>query len=297
MNPYGPGGYAPGIQAPQQSYGGGTSGGGSSSGGGFLSGLLGPIGGLASTVLGGLFNIGAQKGAERRSRNWELDMYNRRYADNLKLWHMQNAYNAPLAQMGRLRRAGLNPMLMYGKGGAGGAAAGKAESITTPDTEHPQFRVPQWDGVFSKMSQYFDLKIKQAQVNNLNAQTTDKINRDVAHMVSTYGFDPQNRFPSVMSRWIKQKGSAFNLWSKLNHQFSRGRSLESQADYDRSINKVLGIDGNIQDSKLMRKISNEINQMFYDFKTKKERADYWKWYNQTGKFLDAGAKFVPKVGF
>ena len=37
------------------------------------------------------------------SRNW-----------NEKMWHEQNAYNTPSAQIGRLLDAGLNPALAYG---------------------------------------------------------------------------------------------------------------------------------------------------------------------------------------
>lgn len=35
---------------------------------------------------------------------------------NLHLWNLQNAYNDPSAQMQRLKNAGLNPNLVYGKG-------------------------------------------------------------------------------------------------------------------------------------------------------------------------------------
>lgn len=35
---------------------------------------------------------------------------------NFALWNIQNAYNDPSAQMQRLRNAGLNPNLVYGKG-------------------------------------------------------------------------------------------------------------------------------------------------------------------------------------
>lgn len=39
---------------------------------------------------------------------------NRKFA--LKMWNLQNEYNTPLAQMDRLRAAGLNPNLVYGGG-------------------------------------------------------------------------------------------------------------------------------------------------------------------------------------
>lgn len=45
------------------------------------------------------------------------------FAKNLEMWHLQNAYNSPLAQMQRLRDAGLNPNLMYSQGTVGNAGA------------------------------------------------------------------------------------------------------------------------------------------------------------------------------
>jgi hypothetical protein len=37
------------------------------------------------------------------------------------MWHKQNAYNTPAMQMKRMRKAGLNPALMYGQGNVGNA--------------------------------------------------------------------------------------------------------------------------------------------------------------------------------
>lgn len=40
---------------------------------------------------------------------------------NVEMWNLQNQYNSPQAQMQRLKEAGLNPHLMYGKGTVGNA--------------------------------------------------------------------------------------------------------------------------------------------------------------------------------
>lgn len=45
------------------------------------------------------------------------------FAKNLEMWHLQNAYNTPIAQMQRLKDAGLNPNLMYSQGTVGNAGA------------------------------------------------------------------------------------------------------------------------------------------------------------------------------
>lgn len=63
---------------------------------------------LGGDLLGGMF--GAIDGA--LSRQWQE-----------KMWHMQNEYNSPKAQIARLKEAGLNPAMMYANGSAGGASA------------------------------------------------------------------------------------------------------------------------------------------------------------------------------
>lgn len=65
------------------------------------------VGNLASAISQGVMN--------RKSRKW-----------NEKMWHMQNAYNLPEAQMERFKAAGLNPNLIYGQGNAGNAGSAPA---------------------------------------------------------------------------------------------------------------------------------------------------------------------------
>jgi len=75
--------------------------------------------GIIGSIIG---NIGAKK--------------RQRQADkaNIKFWQMQNAYNDPAAQMSRLKKAGLNPNLIYGQSvsGATGQAGAVAPSKAAP---------------------------------------------------------------------------------------------------------------------------------------------------------------------
>ena len=75
------------------------------------------IGGV-STLGEGIFS-GTQS---RKQRKWSESM-----------WNKQNAYNTPKMQMQRLRDAGLNPALMYGKGTMGNAEKPMAyQQASTP---------------------------------------------------------------------------------------------------------------------------------------------------------------------
>lgn len=81
---------------------------------------------------------------------------------NLENWNMTNAYNAPEAQVARLQQAGLNPNLAYGSISSTSAASSLPAAHATPGN----YRAPT-EGVASS---YFDTRVKQAQLSNLESQ-------------------------------------------------------------------------------------------------------------------------------
>jgi len=104
--------------------------------------------------------------------------YKRQRRDAIEFWHMQNAYNSPEEQMKRFSAAGLNPNLIYGRG-----ESGNAGPISVPDVQPPQHRSPDIQGggserVMSNLLMQADLRIKNAQANNLQAQG-DLIRQDI----------------------------------------------------------------------------------------------------------------------
>jgi hypothetical protein len=104
----------------------------------------------------------------KKSRAFSREMYEKTKADNIKFWDMQNQYNSPEAQMQRLKAAGLNPNMVYDKGGAIQAAG----NISSPDVQGGQFRTPDFAAITNPIQGYFDTKIKQAQYDNLLAANT-----------------------------------------------------------------------------------------------------------------------------
>ena len=109
-------------------------------------GLLGLAGSLGSSLL-------SNRGAFRRQK----------YADdrNIEFWNMQNRYNHPLAQIERLRQAGLNPNLIYGSSVAG--ATGSASSVAPSKAAPYAINNPVASGVQAMLA--------TSQKNNLNATT------------------------------------------------------------------------------------------------------------------------------
>lgn len=80
------------------------------------------------------------------------------YNNSVKLWNMQNAYNAPAQQMQRYKEAGLNPNLIYNQ-------QNTAQPIRSTDYVAPQ--LPDFQGVLAKSSQ---IKLQNQQLANAELQ-------------------------------------------------------------------------------------------------------------------------------
>lgn len=85
-----------------------------------------PVIGPALNAVAGYFgqkssnNRNLQQVMMANQANRELAEYQAQY--NERMWHMQNEYNSPSAQMERYASAGLNPNLVYGQGNNGNAS-------------------------------------------------------------------------------------------------------------------------------------------------------------------------------
>lgn len=88
------------------------------------SAIVGAVGSMAGNVYNSI--VGKDNSAQAFSRQKELMAIQQRYA--VENWQRETGYNDPAAQMERLRRAGLNPNLVYGNGAAG---------LTAPSTAAP----------------------------------------------------------------------------------------------------------------------------------------------------------------
>lgn len=162
-----------------------------------------PIPALAAAAAigagGGAINSLSQMHQNKKNRQFSREMYDRQKADNLEFWNLQNDYNSPQSQMNRFQEAGLNPHLIYGQGNAGNAGA-----ISTPDVQTPQTRSPEWGNAISAgglpyLMAQADLKIKQAQANNLQAQNSVILEDAMLRRAQTYATE------------INAKRGVFNL--------------------------------------------------------------------------------------
>lgn len=119
--------------------------------------------GMMGDNLSGLGNDILQKRQTEKANEW-----------NLAMWNLQNEYNDPSAQMARLKAAGLNPNLMYGKG-----TVGNAESLKPYVTPPPTFKKNMNFGqigtdIAASMLIPYQKDILKEQVNNMIADKNNK---------------------------------------------------------------------------------------------------------------------------
>ena len=85
-------------------------------------------------ALGSLGVAGLANRKSKKEREWALEDYNKQRQDALLDASNQNLYNAPTAEMTRLRAAGLSPTMMYGAGAAGLSDAARVQGASIKQT-------------------------------------------------------------------------------------------------------------------------------------------------------------------
>lgn len=125
---------------------------------------LGPVIAAGAQMASSGLNAASQGATNKKARKFQEQMYERQRADSLADWNMMNEYNDPKQQMARLKAAGLNPNLVYGKGADNTAPAVRS---STPGSWNP--KAPELD-LGAAMSSFYDVQFKQAQTNNLKQQ-------------------------------------------------------------------------------------------------------------------------------
>lgn len=140
---------------------------------------------LASTAAGAY----ASATMNRATRKWNEAQYAKQRADALADWTMQNEYNSPQEQMKRLKMAGLNPNLIYGKG-AGDMTSGAVRSSDTP-AWNP--KTPDYSGIGDSLMKYMQAKQMDAQIDNLRAQNTVILQDQMLKKAQTIATDVAGR--------------------------------------------------------------------------------------------------------
>lgn len=159
---------------------------------GIIAAGIGAAGNVASQAAG---NVRSQKKWEKRQKFLEQQQmraeqrqfdYNKQlqdyaYSQNLAQWNRENAYNSPSAQMARFSAAGLNPNLVYGDSGAALAANSpqmQIGDVGTGSSNVAPYAQEGYGGSFDYLGalQYaMQSRMTDAQIANINADTLGKL--------------------------------------------------------------------------------------------------------------------------
>jgi len=193
-----------------------------------------------SALSGGAQAVATGK-QNKKSRQFSRETYAKTKADNIQFWNMQNEYNSPEKQMERLKAAGLNPNMVYDKGGAVQAAG----NIATPDVQGGQFRTPDFTQISNPIQGYFDTKIKQAQYDNLKAANTTmqqeallKAAETLRITASTKGQSIANLLAETNFQYSVEGARLANEATRANTQFTLESNTRAQIMQGKSIELI-----------------------------------------------------------
>lgn len=169
-------------------------------------------------------------------------------------WNLQNAYNAPIAQIGRLRAAGLNPALSIG-GGANIGGMATLNEAQQPGEQANYMKTADiiGNGISNIGGSISNYLLNAAQTNKLNQDTIESSERTTGIKIDNKTRDEMNK------ETINQIQASTHLQAK-------------QADVEEK--KLDQIDQEINESQ-SRVALNKANQFLTFMKTAEARQNMW----------------------
>ncbi|WNK14041.1 MAG: DNA pilot protein [Microvirus sp.] len=126
------------------------------------------ISGGAGLIQGVIDSVTSRQNTQKTiAANKEMADY--QYSKDLDMWNKGNTYNAPQAQMDRLKSAGLNPNLVYGSGTVAGQASGQLPKYNAPTMDYSHNIPVQIGKGANNIAEWQNFRLQQAQIDNLNA--------------------------------------------------------------------------------------------------------------------------------
>lgn len=127
-------------------------------------------GGLLSQIFFGAKNWKRTKELNRQTFEYNKDLAEQAFRQNVQMWNAENAYNTPAAQMMRMRAAGLNPNLLYGNGQEASAGlAGDAPNLQYGEY-NPKVSYFDTNGGFQGINAAMDMYTLNSQIDLLRSE-------------------------------------------------------------------------------------------------------------------------------
>jgi len=143
-----------------------------------------------SGFIGGIISAVTQPFMQKWQQDFERHEAGQAWERNIKNWEMQNEYNSPAQQMQRLKEAGLNPNLVYGKGAVGNSASQpapyqKAKSISR------ELRPVNMSGPLDVLAKYHGVRKLNEEANA--SEMTNRANKSSAYVTWLDTYDRLKR--------------------------------------------------------------------------------------------------------
>lgn len=185
--------------------------------------------GGGSDWISAIINLGAQIYASEVARSntkktikAQKDAAELAWQRELEMWYKQNAYNDPSAQMQRLLNAGLNPNLMYGNGSA---STGNSSSLPRYNAPNLQYNYKPID-IPAVLSGFQDFRLRQAQINNVEAQTANTRARTINENITGAILK--------MKEWDKDQETSAKGHNQWHDRMYRGQAEAADVMGDRA---------------------------------------------------------------
>lgn len=183
------------------------------------------------------------------------------YKRNMEQWNRANQYDSPAAQMGRLKSAGLNPMLVYGSGNpAGGSNPSPQMSVPSGTYNYQASQRPQVDvmGLIGNLQSY---QMGKAQIKKTKAEADTAQSNAIIALVNAMA--AEKRIPNLG----KENQAALDIIiGNALKSLTEGNLSKSAFDYDLSMRKSASDSARIN----ALRAAKELDEMFpIDLEAKK----------------------------
>ena len=266
---------------------------------GAISGLIGGIGNVVQSA--SQAHVSRENTDKTIAANQKLAEY--QYSKDLEMWNKANAYNSPSAQMERYKAAGLNPNLIYGSGASAGNTATSLPKYQAPTV---RYDYEPWANLGAALSQYADLELRSAQIDNLKKNSEIKVVEKESKELDNAWKGFRNAFgEGNTGLWGQKLESLFqkNVLGQYNIDFAKD-TLWARVNAVRLANQVASnkIDQLIADRKLkmanVEKIRNELpllNSRNTYYKTLNDYIGKQSDYYETNMLFNNFQKFMNSM--
>lgn len=175
------------------------------------------------TLLGNVVNQIFAKSNARQNWKYQKKAADYTYAKDLQMWNTMNEYNTPAMQMARLEQAGLNPAMMYGTG------QGANVSKEMPKYNNPSvnYDAPIMNPL-TVLSVFQDFKVKNAQVDNIEAQTeTRRLENRLKANVLDLNFDKI----LAETKSAETRRAILDIQYMLEMEYAQGKPMEEDKGF------------------------------------------------------------------